>query len=101
MSTWGILKEYSRSDIRDWLEQLQQQGYLARSGEHQVLVVTEAGRDLLHGTGEPRLLRAISSRQATTAWRIVDSWEGVDRGLFGERASCVENWRRRHSSRAI
>ncbi|MEZ6151905.1 MAG: DNA helicase RecQ [Pirellulaceae bacterium] len=84
LSTWGILKEYSRSDIRDWLEQLQQQGYLARSGEHQVLVVTEAGRDLLHGTGEPRLLRAISSRQATTAWRIVDSWEGVDRGLFGE-----------------
>lgn len=84
LSTWGILQEYSRSDIRDWLEQLQQQGFLARSGEHQVLVVTEAGRALLHGAGEPRLLRAISSRQATTAWRIVDSWEGVDRGLFGE-----------------
>lgn len=84
LSTWGILKEYSRSDIRDWLEQLLQQGYLARAGEHQVLVVTDSGRALLRGAGEPRLLRAVGPRQSTTEWRIVDSWEGVDRGLFGE-----------------
>jgi ATP-dependent DNA helicase RecQ len=82
LSTWGLLSEYRKSDVRDWIEQLVQQGFLCRVGEYQVLTVTPSGWDLLKGAATPKLLKAVTAKSASTPTSIVDSWEGVDRGLF-------------------
>lgn len=80
LSTWGILVEENKSTIRGWIEQLVGQGFLEKFGEYNVLQVTSTGRQLLRGEITPRLLRSARSAAASTV--EIDSWEGVDRGLF-------------------
>ncbi|MBN2705464.1 MAG: DNA helicase RecQ [Deltaproteobacteria bacterium] len=58
LSTWGILKEHSLEQIKEWLEQLIDQGFIAREGEFQLLKVTSRGRELLRGNQKPRLLQS-------------------------------------------
>ena len=93
LSTWGLMKEYPRSQIRDWISQLLGQRYLeivslpGRTEGYSVLRLTDAGRDVLRGKERPVMSKPVMSkpgeRTATvTAAAIVDSWEGVDRGLF-------------------
>jgi ATP-dependent DNA helicase RecQ len=84
LSTYGLLSEHPASVIREWIEQLTAQGYLAKAGEYNTLELTEAGRDLLKGQGAPRLLKpaASSSERRSRSATSEDSWEGVDRGLF-------------------
>lgn len=81
LSTYGLLREDGLKTVRDWIEQLVGQGFLEKSGEFNVLEVTESGQQLLKREVTPQLLRPAEkqqqSRKATT-----DSWEGVDRGLF-------------------
>ncbi|HEX6961015.1 MAG TPA: RecQ family ATP-dependent DNA helicase, partial [Lacipirellula sp.] len=87
LSTYGLLKEHSIADIREWIEQLVAQGYLAKVGEYNTLELTEPGRRLLRGEGEPQLLKPSerSSRERRSRDGAAgDSWEGVDRGLFEE-----------------
>ena len=86
LSTWGLLKDVPLRAIRDWIEQLVSQGFLAKQGEFHQLCVTAAGRRMLAGEVVPRLLRParhVRSAQVQPA-HAVDSWEGVDRGLFDE-----------------
>jgi ATP-dependent DNA helicase RecQ len=81
LSTWGLLSDFRRQDVRQWIEQLVGQGYLCKEGEFNIMRVTDAGRRLLSGHETPTLLRpATEVRAASTA--AVDSWDGVDRGLF-------------------
>jgi ATP-dependent DNA helicase RecQ len=82
LSTWGILKEESRRNIRDWIEQLVGQAYLQKSGEYNVLQVTADGRRLLQGDVTPRLLKPRTAKTKSRAAFDDDSWEGVDRDLF-------------------
>jgi ATP-dependent DNA helicase RecQ len=87
LSTWGILKEHARSNIRDWIEQLVGQEFLVKAGEYQQLTVTDLGRRVLRGEETPILMQAAnpSSGQTDvgfTPTSLLDSWEGVDRGLF-------------------
>lgn len=86
LSTWGLLKDEHLRTIRDWIEQLVSQNFLAKVGEFNVLQVTPEGRRLLKGEVRPRLLRP--ARRGKTAPAAAgaegDSWEGVDRGLFDE-----------------
>ncbi len=84
LSTWGILSSESLRTIRDWIEQLVGQQFLAKVGEYQVLQVTGAGRRLLKGQATPRLLRPASPTKKAKAASATVSWEGVDRGLFDE-----------------
>jgi len=66
---------------RDWIEQLVGQAYLEKAGEYNVLHVTERGWRVLHGEEVPTLLKPAEKRVKTS--RVaVDSWEGVDHGLF-------------------
>ncbi len=90
LSTFGLLREFRLADIRDWIEQLISQQFLRRDGEFGVLKVTESGWQLMRGGATPVLGQA--SRQAAQATRsaIIDSWEGVDRGLFDD----LRIWRR-------
>jgi ATP-dependent DNA helicase RecQ len=58
LSTWGLLKEYPKPVVRDWIEQLVDQGHLARAdGKYATLRMTKSGRDLLRGQGNVSLVR--------------------------------------------
>ncbi len=83
LSTYGLLGDYPRRTVHDWIEQLVGQGCIEKVGEYNVLTVTEQGRRVLRGQVSPRLLRPATKplREAKTAR---DSWDGVDRGLFEE-----------------
>lgn len=83
LSTYGLMASEGLAAVRMWIDQLISQGYLQRSGEYQVLSLTESGRRLIKRDGNPRLTVAA---QPTTRKRSTSSaepsWEGVDRGLF-------------------
>ena len=83
LSTWGLLADKNKRNVRDWIEQLVEQGFMQKTGDYNVLEVTEAGRQLLNGDLIPRLLKpskpAKDRRRSTVE---ADSWEGVHRGLF-------------------
>jgi ATP-dependent DNA helicase RecQ len=88
LKTHGLLKGTNRKDVRDWIEQLVAQGFLERRGEYNVLGVTPAGRRLLKGELQPRLLRPATAVKTSLAAQV--SWEGVDRELF----ESLRAWRR-------
>jgi ATP-dependent DNA helicase RecQ len=87
LSTYGLLQEHRVADVREWIEQLVAQQFLAKVGEYNTLELTDAGRRLLRGEGQPQLLkpaeRAARERRSRDG-AGGDSWEGVDRGLFDE-----------------
>ena len=80
LSTYGLLKEHAVATIRQWIEQLASQGFVAKTGEFNVLQLTPAGRTLLKGEGSPQLLKPAEPQQR--APKAADSWDGVDRDLF-------------------
>jgi len=57
------------------------QGYLEKTGDYNVLVVTTEGRRVLKGEVVPRLLRPTQKPQRK-AKVVTDAWQGVDKGLF-------------------
>jgi ATP-dependent DNA helicase RecQ len=82
LSTWGILSEFRRQDVRQWIEQLVNQGFLCKDGEYHLVRVTDSGRRLLAGEVAPTLLRPAKEQAALSRAAMLDSWEGVDQGLF-------------------
>jgi ATP-dependent DNA helicase RecQ len=88
LKTYGLLKGTNRKAIREWIEQLVAQGFLERRGEYNVLGVTAAGRRLLKGELQPRLLRPATATKSSLSTQV--SWEGVDRELF----ESLRAWRR-------
>ena len=85
LSTWGLLSEYDRRHVREWIEQLVAQDYLKKVNEYNTLEITDSGRDLLKGLAEPLLLQPTKikkSRKSLTSKSSSDSWEDVDRELF-------------------
>ena len=81
LSTWNILGEFRRQDVRQWIEQLVGQGYLCKDGEFHLVQVTDTGRELLSGQVKPTLLRPAKDNRASSS-ALEDSWDGVDRELF-------------------
>jgi ATP-dependent DNA helicase RecQ len=81
LSTYGLLQEHSKHTVHDWIEQLVGQGYAEKTGEYNVLRVTESGWQVLKGARTPRLLKS-ARKPAKEAKVAKESWEGVDRGLF-------------------
>lgn len=81
LSTWGLMKDESEPQLRNWIDQLLSQGFLRQVGEYNCLEVTTAGRQVLKGQMTPALLR---TRVAESAAPVEDQWEGVDRELFQE-----------------
>lgn len=83
LSTFGLMAAEGLAAVRVWIDQLASQGYLQRTGEYQVLSLTESGRRLLKRDGNPRLTvaaQAVAKKRSPTS--AEPSWEGVDRGLF-------------------
>ncbi|MCX6353800.1 MAG: DNA helicase RecQ [Candidatus Aureabacteria bacterium] len=81
LSTYGILAEFAKRVVRDWIEQLAAQGCIQKTGEYNVLRVTQKGWSVLKGEDVPRLLKPAKSRPKISK-AVKDSWEGVDSGLF-------------------
>jgi ATP-dependent DNA helicase RecQ len=81
LSTYGLLKDDTRSTVRDWIEQLADQDCLMRS-DFGVLKITEKGRRVLKGIDRPLLLESRAKKPAPKSSVALDSWAGVDRELF-------------------
>ncbi|UCF16102.1 MAG: DNA helicase RecQ [Phycisphaerales bacterium] len=81
LSTYGLLSDYSRRTVHDWIEQLEGQDYLRKVGDYNVLNVTEKGWQVLRGNETPRLLKP-AEKPAKISRVVEDSWQGVDKGLF-------------------
>jgi len=91
LSTFGILRDHPVSEIRGYVEQLADLGYLTRTEDpYPVLRLTQKGVELLKnrsGDGplslyrQPRIARGVE-RALKIAPAAQESWGGVDRGLF-------------------
>ncbi len=81
LSTYGLLRDHTKHTVHDWIEQLTGQDYIEKTGEYNVLAVTEKGWSVLKGQVTPRLLKP-AQKPAKVSRVAVDSWEGVDQGLF-------------------
>lgn len=95
LSTYGLMREIPRTQIRDWIEQLVSQRFLERTGEYAVLQVTQAGRELLRGEGVVRLgFRKPPAEDDRHSGRPrlspVEMLQGVDLELF----HCLASWRK-------
>jgi len=90
LSTYGLLRDHRKAEIRSWIDQLEGQGCLAREeGEYPTLSVTERGRRVLHGEDDVRLLRTVAGPARGEGRRAgrreaadVMSREAVDGDLF-------------------
>jgi ATP-dependent DNA helicase RecQ len=86
LSTYGLLKEQRKTTVREWIEQLCGQDYIAREGEYRVLKVTATGREVLRGQRTPRLLaaekRGSGKKSEVAAKGRKNFSEGMDPGLF-------------------
>ncbi len=83
LSTYGLLKDFPKTVIRDWIEQLIGQECAQKVGEYNQLHVTELGFQVMRGEHTPRLLKPASKSESKKASAADPaSWEGVDRGLF-------------------
>lgn len=82
LSTYGLLSDYNKRSVAEWIEQLIGQGVLEKHGEYNVIRITDKGTKVLRGQVTPKLYEP--ELDATGSKESVDPWEGVDRGLFDE-----------------
>jgi len=84
LSTYGLLKDYDQRTVHEWIEQLAGQGFIEKTGEYNVLTVTEKGWRVIREEMTPRLLKpaAKAEKHERKAKVAAESWEGVDKGLF-------------------
>jgi ATP-dependent DNA helicase RecQ len=92
LSTYGILASQDKKCVRGWIDQLVSQQFLTKTGEYNVLRLTNAGWQVLRGELAPRLLQPPRKMRGSSRAEL-QSWEGVDRNLF-ER---LRDYRRRKS----
>ncbi len=81
LSTYGLLADYSKHNVHDWIEQLTGQDYIEKTGDYNVLKVTEKGWAALKGKQTPRLLKPVRKPKKVSR-AVEDSWAGVDENLF-------------------
>jgi ATP-dependent DNA helicase RecQ len=86
LTTFGILKEHSKADLRDWVYQLIGQGVLLQVGdEYPLLRLNEASWEVMRGQRPVRLVQLVRRKKGdrpAKSQAAAASWEGVDSGLF-------------------
>jgi ATP-dependent DNA helicase RecQ len=86
LSVFGLLREVPAGELRGYLDQLTQGGFLTRTGDkYPTLQISASGADLLRGQAECVLFRQprpVRARQRRQGPRTDASWAGVDQGLF-------------------
>jgi ATP-dependent DNA helicase RecQ len=86
LSTFGLLRDHGKVDVRDWVYQLLGQNVLLQVGdEYPLLKLNDASWEVMKGKRPVRLVRmarhAPDEPRAKTQAETT-SWEGVDRELF-------------------
>ncbi len=86
LSTYGLLREHAKAELRDWIHQLIGQKLLLQTGdEYPVLRLNEASWEVMRKQRTVRLLQTVQQprQQKVRKSRAEEvSWEGVDRPLF-------------------
>jgi ATP-dependent DNA helicase RecQ len=83
LSTFGLLKEHGKAEVRDWIYQLLGQKVLLQVGdEYPILRLNEASWEVMRGRREVRLVRLARGKKKEKARGETVSWEGVDLELF-------------------
>ncbi len=92
LSTYGLLQDRTKLDLRDWIYQLIGQKVLVQhaltlpSGDQvPILKLNPASWEVMRGQRSVRLLQLVRRKKGQKAERSqveAVSWEGVDRGLF-------------------
>lgn len=81
LSVYGILAPNSKEQVHDWINQLESQGYLTRTGEYPVMKVTQPGLELLRPDKfgkKPEQLPVflVLTRKPKTAAAPAKAWAG-------------------------
>jgi ATP-dependent DNA helicase RecQ len=83
LSTYGLLQDKSKADIRDWIYQLISQEVLLQQGdEYPVLRLNPASWEVMRGRRPVRLVQLKRQEKTRQSQTDTISWEGVDRPLF-------------------
>jgi ATP-dependent DNA helicase RecQ len=92
LSTYGLLREHPKADVRDWVYQLIGQGMLVQEevetyagGRVPILRLNDASWEVMRKQRPVRLVQPVRRKKGEKAAKAkVDtvSWEGVDRDLF-------------------
>jgi ATP-dependent DNA helicase RecQ len=86
LSTFGLLQEHSKVDVRDWVYQLIGQGVLYQLGdEYPVLKLNDASWEVMRGKRGVRLIQLVRRKKGERPEKSKAaevSWEGVDEELY-------------------
>lgn len=86
LTTFGLLREQSKPDLRDWIYQLIGQGVLVQTNdEYPKLRLNSGSWKVMRGQRQVRLIQLVRRKKGEKARRSTAdevSWEGVDRPLF-------------------
>lgn len=83
VSTFGLLRDRTKEDLRDWVYQLVGQGVLLQEGDpYPLLRLNSASWEVMKGDRQVRLVQPSRRTKAAKSAAARDSWEGVDQPLF-------------------
>jgi ATP-dependent DNA helicase RecQ len=86
LTTFGLLKEHGKVEIREWIYQLIGQKALVQTAdEYPILRLNEASWEVMHKKRTVRLLQPVRRKgkeRPEKSRTEKESWDGVDRGLF-------------------
>jgi ATP-dependent DNA helicase RecQ len=83
LSTFGLLSQHEKADLRDWTYQLIGQKVLVQEGEpYPILRLNDASWEVLRGQRPVRLLQPARRQKVKSSAASAASWEGVDADLF-------------------
>jgi ATP-dependent DNA helicase RecQ len=86
LTTFGLLKQHGKADVRDWIYQLIGQGVLVQAGqEYPLLKLNPASWEVMRGERGVRLIQPVRRKKGERPEKSkadLSSWEGVDKGLF-------------------
>jgi ATP-dependent DNA helicase RecQ len=94
LSTFGLLRDHARDEVRDWVYQLvgqqvlrQEEVTLGSGNKASILRLNETSWEVMRGRRAVRLMQPVRRDKGEAPARSkadTTSWEGVDRGLFEE-----------------
>jgi ATP-dependent DNA helicase RecQ len=88
LTTYGLLREFPKTELRDWIYQLISQSVLKQEGEeYPLLKLNEASWEVMKKQRAVRLLKPVRRQAEDKGGKSkadTQSWEGVDKELFEE-----------------
>ena len=83
LSTYGLLKDIPKAQLRDWVYQLIGQGSLELEGtEYPILKLNANSKAILFGEAQPRLIRTVAATKERKQAAPSDAVAHADKALF-------------------